>query len=92
MPPREDDESATLQAAMNGVEKAMNASDLTALQAALEVSGTAVLRAALQISRDARESLSEVLVTQDGLTGRPADVLATLLPWRRGRIQTLGMP
>jgi hypothetical protein len=92
LPPRQDDESETLQAAMNRVEKAMTADDLTALQAALEVSGAAVLRAALEISRDAKASLGEVLITQDGLTGRANDVLATLLPWRRGRIQTLGMP
>ena len=65
---------------MTSMEIAMTGHDLSALQAALEVSGTAVLRAALQISRDARASLSEVLITPDGLTGRAADVLATLLP------------
>jgi hypothetical protein len=65
---------------MTSMEIAMTGHDLSALQAALEVSGTAVLRAAVQISRDARASLSEVLITQDGLTGRAADVLATLLP------------
>jgi hypothetical protein len=80
---------------MNSVETAMNAHDLTALQAVLEVSATAVLDAALQISRDAKASLSEVLITPDGLTGRAADVLATLLheaahsvAWRRGMKDT----
>ena len=70
----------------------MSAGDLPALQAALQASATAILQSALQISSDAKASLSEVLITQDGLTGRADDVLATLLPWRRGRIQTLGMP
>jgi len=56
------------------------------------VSATAVLQSALQISSDAKESLNEVLITQDGLTHQAAQVLATLLPWRRGSIQTLGMP
>ena len=70
----------------------MNHDDLPALQAALRVSATAILQSALQISSDAKASLSEVLITQDGLTDQAAQVLATLLPWRRGRIQTFGMP
>ena len=80
---------------MNSVENAINDHDLTALQAALEVSAAAVLGAAVQISRDAKASLSEVLITQDALTGRGADVLATLLheaahsvAWRRGMKDT----
>jgi hypothetical protein len=70
----------------------MKQDDLPALKAALQVSATAVLQSALQISSDAKASLSEVLVTRDGLTEQAAQVLATLLPWRRGSIQTLGMP
>ena len=70
----------------------MNHDDLPALQAALQVSATAILQSARQISHDAEASLSEVLITRDGLTDQAAQVLATLLPWRRGSIQTLGMP
>jgi hypothetical protein len=69
----------------------MNHDDLPALQAALQVSATAVLQSALQISRDAKASLSEVLITQEGLTDHAAQVLATLLheaahsvAWQRG--------
>ena len=69
----------------------MNHDDLPALQAALRVSATAILQSALQISSDAKASLSEVLITQDGLTDQAAQVLATLLheaahsvAWQRG--------
>jgi hypothetical protein len=81
-----------LQAAADVVKTAISDDDLLALEAALQASAMAVLQGALQISSDARASLSEVLVTQDGLHCPAADVLATLIPWRRGRIQTLGMP
>jgi hypothetical protein len=57
----------------------MNHDDLPALQAALQVSTTAILQSALQISSDAKASLSEVLITEEGLTDQAAQVLATLL-------------
>jgi hypothetical protein len=69
----------------------MTQDDLPALKAALQVSAMAVLQSALRISSDAKASLSEVLVTQDGLTEQAAQVLATLLheaahsvTWQRG--------
>ena len=65
----------------------MNARALTALQAALQTSVTVFLQNAMQLSSDAKASLSEVLITQDGLADRAAEVLATLLPWRRGCTQ-----
>lgn len=92
LPPPNDRGTRELEAAADVVKKAMSAGELPELQATLQASATAVLQSALQISSDAKASLSEVLITQDGLNGRAADVLATLLPWRRGRIQTLGMP
>ena len=57
----------------------MNHDDLPALQAALQVSATAILQSALQISSDAKASLSEVLITEEGLTDQATQVLATLL-------------
>jgi hypothetical protein len=39
-----------------------------------------------------QDVLCEVFVGGEGLARGAAAVLATLLPWRRGRIQTLGMP
>ena len=91
LPPHDDHESAELQAARDVVKSAMNHDDLPALQAALQVSATAILQSALQISSDAKASLSEVLITQEGLTDQAAQVLATLLheaahsvAWQRG--------
>jgi SprT-like family len=57
----------------------MNHDDLSALQAALQVSATAILQSALQISSDAKATLSEVLITEEGLADKAAQVLATLL-------------
>ena len=69
LPPHDDHESAELHAAKDAVKSAMNHDDLPALQAALQVSTTAILQSALQISSDAKASLSEVLITEEGLTG-----------------------
>ena len=73
------------------MKRTMNHDDLPALQAALQVSATAILQSARQISHDAEASLSEVLITRDGLTDQAAQVLATLLheaahsvAWQRG--------
>ena len=91
VPPDDQHGSTDLQAAMDVVNNAMNDHDLIALQAALQASATAVLQNALQLSSDARASLSEVLITQDGLTNRATEVLATLaheaahsVAWQRG--------
>ena len=62
------------------------------LSAALGAHADILLLTAVQLSREARTSVGEVLVTREGLDRGAAEVLATLLPWRRGRIQTLGMP
>ena len=91
VPPDDQHGSTDLQAAVDVVNNAMNDHDLIALQAALQASATAVLQNALQLSSDARASLSEVLITQDGLTNRATEVLATLaheaahsVAWQRG--------
>ena len=59
---------------------------------ALAASSDALLREARQLSADASGVMSEVLITVDGVAGSAVEIFATLLPWRRGRIQTLGMP
>ena len=59
---------------------------------ALAASSEALLREARQLSADASAVMSEVLITVDSVAGSAAEIFATLLPWRRGRIQTLGMP
>ena len=91
VPPDDQHGSTDLQAAVDVVNNAMNDHDLIALQAALQASATALLQNALQLSSDARASLSEVLITQDGLTNRATEVLATLaheaahsVAWQRG--------
>jgi hypothetical protein len=61
------------------------------LVAAMGASGEALLIRALQLSADATRFLDEVFITDRGLSGSSADVLGILVPWRRGRIQTLGM-
>ena len=60
--------------------------------AQLAASAQRMLRHAMLLSWEAAASLSEVLITADGLAGSAADVMGTLVPWRRGRIQTFGMP
>ena len=62
------------------------------LAAALAASAQELLVYAAELSRDSYEVISEVFITDDALLGSPDEVLGTLLPWRRGRIQTLGMP
>jgi hypothetical protein len=59
---------------------------------ALAASSDALLREARQLSADASTVMSEVLITVDGVAGSAVEIFATLLPWRRGSIQTLGMP
>ena len=59
---------------------------------ALAASSDALLREARQLSADASGVMSEVLITVDGVAGSAVEIFATLLPWRRGSIQTLGMP
>src|SRR5205807_5862558 len=78
LPPYDKREPTELEAARDVVKSAINRGDLPALHAALQVSATAVLQNALQISKDAKASLSEVLITQDALAGQAAGVLATL--------------
>jgi hypothetical protein len=79
LPPDDRHGSTELYAAMDVVNNPMNAGDPTALQAALQTSVTVFLQNAMQLSSDAKASLSEVLITQDGLADRAAEVLATLL-------------
>ena len=62
------------------------------LMAQLAASAQRMVRHAMLLSWEAAASLSEVLITADGLAGSAADVIGILVPWRRGRIQTLGMP
>jgi hypothetical protein len=82
-------ESPELQALHEEFDDAVACGDLIA---AIRASGEAVLISALQLSADAARVLDEVFITDRGLSGSSADVLGILLPWRRGRIQTLGMP
>jgi hypothetical protein len=48
---------------------------MAALIAALRVSGDAILRAAQELSRDAKDSLGEVLLTEEGLTLSATELL-----------------
>jgi hypothetical protein len=52
------------------------------LSAALGAHADILLLTAVQLSREARTSVSEVLVTREGLDRGAADVLATLLHWQ----------
>ena len=61
------------------------------LMAQLAASAQRMLRHAMLLSWEAAASLSEVLITADGLAGSAADVMGTLVPWRRRRIQTFRM-
>ena len=67
LPPDDRHGSTELRAATDVVEHAMNARDMTALQAALETSAPVFLQYAMRLSSDARASLSEVLITHDRL-------------------------
>ena len=71
---------------------AIQEGDRAGAMQALAASSEELLREARQLSADASAVMSEVLITVDGLAGSAAEIFATLLPWRRGRIQTLGMP
>ena len=65
-----------MQAAQKEFDDATAKGDLTA---ALGASAQALLISARQLSEDAKACRSEVFITDDGLCGSPADVLATLL-------------
>jgi len=71
---------------------AIQEGDQAGAMQALAASSDALLREARQLSADASAVMSEVLITVDGEAGSAVEIFATLLPWRRGRIQTLGMP
>jgi hypothetical protein len=71
---------------------AIQEGDRAGAMQALAASSEALLREARQLSADASAVMSEVLITVDGVADSAAEIFATLLPWRRGRIQTLGMP
>lgn len=74
--PVHETEPRELQAAQKEFDDATAKGDLTA---ALGASAQALLISARQLSEDAKASRSEVFITDDGLCGSPADVLATLL-------------
>jgi hypothetical protein len=71
---------------------AIQEGDRAGAMQALAASSEALLREARQLSADASAVTSEVLITVDGVAGSAAGIFATLLPWRRARIQTLGVP
>lgn len=74
--PAHETEPRELQAAHKEFDDATANGDLTAALAAL---AQALLISARQLSEDAKACRSEVFITDDGLCGSPADVLATLL-------------
>jgi hypothetical protein len=71
---------------------AIQEGDRAGAMQALAASSAALLREARQLSADASAIMSEDLITVDGVADSAVEIFATLLPWRRGRIQTLGMP
>ena len=77
-PPAPSD-SGRLSAGLNAIDDAIRRGDHDALRSALAASAQATLLAAAQVSREAELTLSEVLVTQEGLARGPAEVLETLL-------------
>jgi hypothetical protein len=58
---------------------------------ALATSSDALLREARQLSADASGVMSEVLITVGGVAGSAVEIFATLLPWRRGCIPSVGI-
>jgi len=74
--PIHETEPRELQAAQKEFDDATAKGDLTA---ALGASAQALLISARQLSEDAKACRSEVFISDDGLCGSPADVLATLL-------------
>jgi hypothetical protein len=76
-PPPSD--SGRLNAGLHAIDEAIQSGDHDALRSALAASAQATLLAAAQVSREAEQTLSEVLVTEEGLARGPAEVLETLL-------------
>ena len=77
--PLQKDGSDELEVSTGATREAIERGDMAALSAALRVSGEAILRAAQQLSRDAKDSLGEVLITEEGLTLSATELLEILL-------------
>ena len=89
--PLSESRTPELRASSEALRKAMASGDLAALSRVLAKSAGLVLTEAAQLSRDASQTLGEVVLTDDGLARAPIDVLGTVLheaahalAWQRG--------
>jgi hypothetical protein len=58
----------------------------------LAVQADAILLNLAQLCREMSNTRGELLMATELVARGAADMFAVLLPWRRGRIQSLGMP
>jgi hypothetical protein len=82
-------EPTEIQAARREAAAAVQRGDLAA---AWQANADALYWSFAQLTRESYTIVSEVFIATEVLEAGAEDVLTILLPWRRGRIQTLGMP